>query len=57
MISKIGSVICICFVISLFAIGGGSGEKEIPQMAKFRPTMKFLYWWVALCVISMAKMS
>ncbi|XP_031629363.1 thioredoxin reductase-like selenoprotein T homolog CG3887 [Contarinia nasturtii] len=43
MISRIGSVICICFIISLFAICGGSGEKEVPQMAKFRPTMKFLY--------------
>lgn len=44
MISRIGTVIYICFVISLFAIDGGSGEKEIPPSLKFRPTMKFFYW-------------
>lgn len=43
MISRFGTVICICFVISLCAIGGGSGEKEIPPSPKFRPTMQFFY--------------
>lgn len=46
MISRIGTVICISFLISLLAIGGGSGEKEIPQVARFRPVMKFQYWFV-----------
>lgn len=44
MISRLGTVICVCFLIGLFAIDFGSSEKEIPQMTKFKPTMKFQYW-------------
>lgn len=48
MISKLGSAICVCILISLFAIDSGSSEKDIPQSKLSQnvggPTMTFLYW-------------